>query len=1357
MSFSPAYPHPHLCGGCAPQGANGRIYNPPGQLALSYRLSTHGTFLQQLLAQLPEPLLINGPSLSALTTRRLDDPTIALMDAWAMVADVLTFYQERIANEGFLRTATERYSVLELARAIGYELKPGVAASTYLAFTVDETTSAPEVVNIPKGTQIQSVPGQDQQPQIFETSQPILARAEWNALKAQQTELRLPTAGDTSTYLNGTSTGLRPGDLLLFMSDATANQVPEKWQVRRITTVEPDTAAQRTRVTWIEGLAGDNLPNKGAPRLFTFRQRASVFGHNAPQWSSLPKAAKTAYLGIDEAEELAEEEKLEWPKFEIFAPIYPISLDSGEITATVTLKATVDTIESTLKALQQEAYSGAIKSAIKVPQTLEILVRKVSNFFLQIPIEIGKKISALLLDVGSLNVQIIISISDFLRETIDEFGNIFNDLINAFTGGENGGNRPPGNDETEDPFTWIGSIVTWLNGVFDAFQGIVLERENSQDPRGPIDILNSTLGLVVNLSNDVIDAIKLFFEEVADFLEIPGSGVEVGDAVEKFATAIKETIQQAGFAVGILTNTNLTRIAVQIALDFPYEFPPIRGLLPPLNAERLAKFTFEFSKIVANVIEEGTEEGPGAAAFVAMLANPIYGSLLLAAKTGLDLVLGIIGNGSLMIDGENVIMIDGENVIAAGARKVQYLLCLNNETCGFSPNDNPVVNAIPGPPVYDLFNQDFKLQRKKRPQISNNSLDLNTFFPRIAPDTWMVLTLPNAKQCLTKITGVTEAYREDFTINSKTTRIFFPPVPREDPEEAVQVVAQDKETTLDDFRTEVRNTTVFIESEELEIAETPKLDPVSGRTIILDSYIRDLEPGQQLIASGRIIQARINKTIPRHKIKEVLANGEEVDVDPDKSVPAVGETLQVLKYEADSNDWKLLSRNGEIWAIAAANNGEISFYPAEEDAPIVSERVTVGSSSSEPIENAIPPNKLVTVIRLKPTEGSALQYIYDRTTFTLNANVAHATHGETIREEVIGSGDGTQANQRFKLKKQPLTYISSSGSHGPFQGIEPTLKVSVNGLKWQEVFSLYNQTPTSETYTVRIDNNNATTITFGDGQQGARPASGVENIIATYRSGIGLEGEVSANSLTLLKTRPLGIRSVNNPLPAQGAENPEAIGSARTNAPLFAATVDRIVSLKDYEDYARAFPGIAKAKAFSFWTGQTQLAYITIAGTNGRRIEPMEELFKNLKEAIQARRDPILPFEIGSSEPTFFSLNADVQYNPRYSQEAVKQAIKSALVEAFAFERREFGQGVSASEVITVIQQVEGVIAVDLNTLAKVAPNSITACANASSAPAYLPARQARWDASANPQSIPAELLLLAPDHSQIDLQRREP
>ena len=62
-------------------------------------------------------------ALRSLTTRDPDDFTIALLDGWATLADVLTFYQERIANELWLRTATERDSILRLAQLIGYRLK----------------------------------------------------------------------------------------------------------------------------------------------------------------------------------------------------------------------------------------------------------------------------------------------------------------------------------------------------------------------------------------------------------------------------------------------------------------------------------------------------------------------------------------------------------------------------------------------------------------------------------------------------------------------------------------------------------------------------------------------------------------------------------------------------------------------------------------------------------------------------------------------------------------------------------------------------------------------------------------------------------------------------------------------------------------------------------------------------------------------------------------------------------------------------------------------------------------------------------------------------------------------------------
>src|SRR5690349_4553135 len=112
------------------------IFNRPGLDAVAFRAGTHASFYETMQARLSSS---EFPQLAALTTRETQDASMALLDAWAMVGDVLTFYQERIANEGYLRTATERRSVLELARLVGYRLKPGLSSSVYLAYTLEPT------------------------------------------------------------------------------------------------------------------------------------------------------------------------------------------------------------------------------------------------------------------------------------------------------------------------------------------------------------------------------------------------------------------------------------------------------------------------------------------------------------------------------------------------------------------------------------------------------------------------------------------------------------------------------------------------------------------------------------------------------------------------------------------------------------------------------------------------------------------------------------------------------------------------------------------------------------------------------------------------------------------------------------------------------------------------------------------------------------------------------------------------------------------------------------------------------------------------------------------------------------------
>jgi Baseplate J-like protein len=209
--------------------------NAPGLSALEYRAGTYATFFETMLARLTR--------IPQLTTREPSDPSIALLDAFAVVADVLTFYQERIANEGYLPTARERRSVLELARLIGYRLRPGVAASVRLAFTVATGFEG----TIPAGTRAQSIPGTGESPQFFETSYAFEARDAWNALAPRLSRIQVVTpapsdddlhnaSGGAATdptgagsipvtaadlvdtvYVDGLSTGLHPGDALFFV------------------------------------------------------------------------------------------------------------------------------------------------------------------------------------------------------------------------------------------------------------------------------------------------------------------------------------------------------------------------------------------------------------------------------------------------------------------------------------------------------------------------------------------------------------------------------------------------------------------------------------------------------------------------------------------------------------------------------------------------------------------------------------------------------------------------------------------------------------------------------------------------------------------------------------------------------------------------------------------------------------------------------------------------------------------------------------------------------------------------------------------------------------------------------------
>jgi predicted phage baseplate assembly protein len=257
-------------------------------------------------------------------------------------------------------------------------------------------------------------------------------------------------------------------------------------------------------------------------------------------------------------------------------------------------------------------------------------------------------------------------------------------------------------------------------------------------------------------------------------------------------------------------------------------------------------------------------------------------------------------------------------------------------------------------------------------------------------------------------------------------------------------------------------------------------------------------------------------------------------------------------------------------------------------------------------------------------------------------------------------------------------------------------------------------------------------VQFGDGLTGARLPTGTENVTARYRVGSGLAGLVEAGQINLLMSRPLGLTSAVNTMPSAGAADAEPLEQARQNAPLTVLTMDRIVSLQDCEDFARAFAGIGKAQATLLWNGERQMVHITLAGADGGAITSTSELYQNLGAAIDAARHANHEIQLDSYRPLPFNVEGKVQVDEHFVADDVIAGVKSALATAFSFGQREFAQPVTKSEVLGVMQGVTGVVAVDLD--------SLYLSGGPKGLPVALLANRARWNVDV---VVPAELLII--------------
>ncbi len=203
---------------CDQQGST-PITNPPGQSQIVYRAGDFNSFRTALLTPLLTPDG-NTPE-QALTAWQAGlgaDPSVAdlavmMVEWWAYLGDILTFYNERIANEDYLRTAIQPDTPAALIQLLGYRPRPAIGNTGTLAALMTPSILPGQTVTLPPGLQFQSKPGPGQSPQTYELSGPTKIGLP-DVVPATTAPFLIATAGG-QLVMQGSITTVASGAVLL--------------------------------------------------------------------------------------------------------------------------------------------------------------------------------------------------------------------------------------------------------------------------------------------------------------------------------------------------------------------------------------------------------------------------------------------------------------------------------------------------------------------------------------------------------------------------------------------------------------------------------------------------------------------------------------------------------------------------------------------------------------------------------------------------------------------------------------------------------------------------------------------------------------------------------------------------------------------------------------------------------------------------------------------------------------------------------------------------------------------------------------------------------------------------------------
>lgn len=307
-----------------------------------------------------------------------------------------------------------------------------------------------------------------------------------------------------------------------------------------------------------------------------------------------------------------------------------------------------------------------------------------------------------------------------------------------------------------------------------------------------------------------------------------------------------------------------------------------------------------------------------------------------------------------------------------------------------------------------------------------------------------------------------------------------------------------------------------------------------------------------------------------------------------------------------------------------------------------------------------------------------------QTPVTVHLGTFPVSRGQTVANEILGSGDASIENQEFTLKKSPVTYLAGDSTSG--DGYASTISVWVDGVQWTEVQTLYGQAADAKVFVTFEDEDEATHVKFG-----SRLPTGTDNVIATYRIGSGAETPESGQ-LSIILSPIDGLTKIVSPAPLTPGSDPDPADQVRRYAPNSVLTFGRAVSGDDYETIAAQAPGVTRAKAYWQWdeTSQRATVAVYVGDSEGARSSAFD--------AIAAAADPNRRILVKLATSVSVHLSFKLKVDSRYVSEDVEANVRAALLDGdsglFGVNVVQIGQIFFDSDIYARCHSVAGVVAV---------------------------------------------------------------